>query len=204
MRNFHAHFTSFGRKRLQPFPQTFATGVANVCNRPCKRLRPKPHFGEIYAYTKERLEIYWCPLKKRGWKNGGRLYEKWIHNTLLSTMPTHIHTWNKVIHFCCSVSSVTEILYYISAQNVKMLKNPSICFSYFCLTIINPVYLQANHIRKWKIENVLTVIKKCLLETVLSIFYEAQTIRRHVIIVEENYGLLKNRYLLCTAYLLVF
>ena len=29
-------------KRLQPFPQTFATALANVCNRLRKRLHPKP------------------------------------------------------------------------------------------------------------------------------------------------------------------
>ena len=135
---------------------------------------------------------------------GDLVYEKRIHNTRLSTMPTH--TWNKVIHFCCSVSSITEILYYISAQNVKMLKNSINLFLLFLSNNNKSCILanKSNHIRKWKIENVLTVIKKYLLETVLSIFYEAQTIRRHVIIVEENYGLLKNRYLLCTAYLLVF
>ena len=29
-------------KRLQPFPQTFATALANVCNPGRKRLHPKP------------------------------------------------------------------------------------------------------------------------------------------------------------------
>ena len=37
-----AHFALLRRKRLQPFPQTFATDLANVCNRGRKRLRPKP------------------------------------------------------------------------------------------------------------------------------------------------------------------
>ena len=31
---------AFRRKRLQPFPQTFATALANVCNRSLKRLQP--------------------------------------------------------------------------------------------------------------------------------------------------------------------
>ena len=38
--DFHAIFACSGRKRLQPFPQTFATALANVCNRGFKRLRP--------------------------------------------------------------------------------------------------------------------------------------------------------------------
>ena len=37
-------FACFGRKRLQPFPQTFATALANVCNLGRKRLREKGHF----------------------------------------------------------------------------------------------------------------------------------------------------------------
>ena len=40
----HANIYNLSRKRLQPFPQTFATAPANVCNRPCKRLRGKPLF----------------------------------------------------------------------------------------------------------------------------------------------------------------
>ena len=41
--DFHACFSCFGRKRLQPFPQTFATALANVCNLGRKRLRLKLH-----------------------------------------------------------------------------------------------------------------------------------------------------------------
>ena len=51
--DFCAHFACFGRKRLQPFPQTFATALANVCIPGRKRLRLKPHFGGV-TYTRER------------------------------------------------------------------------------------------------------------------------------------------------------
>ena len=38
--DFGASFALLRRKALQPFPQTFATVPANVCNRPRKRLQP--------------------------------------------------------------------------------------------------------------------------------------------------------------------
>ena len=39
---FDAYFPHLRRKRLQPFPQTFATALANVCNPGRKRMHPKP------------------------------------------------------------------------------------------------------------------------------------------------------------------
>ena len=53
--DFGASFALLGRKALQPFLQTFATIPANVCNRPCKRLREKaPSSGlyTLYIYNK--------------------------------------------------------------------------------------------------------------------------------------------------------
>ena len=39
----------FSRKRLQPFPQTFATFASNVCNLSLKRLQSFPQTFAIFA-----------------------------------------------------------------------------------------------------------------------------------------------------------
>ena len=49
--DFGASFTHLRRKALQPFPQTFATVPANVCNLCLKRLHPLP---QTFASTCNR------------------------------------------------------------------------------------------------------------------------------------------------------
>ena len=53
---FDAYFPHLRRKRLQPFPQTFATALANVCIPGRKRLRLKPFWRGMNVHQRTAEE----------------------------------------------------------------------------------------------------------------------------------------------------